>query len=159
MKRHSERPLVRTREAAPGLRQGSKGAELTCPFCTPTHVLLPDKPASCGTLVQVKAVQVVVPRHTAKQKQIKCLKCGQVAAGEMVQYMNGYICLEECAPETKLMAEPPKFSKLAEIVFKLPEWARKKIEPRLGSAKQVQEIDPDGNLTGKILGHFFYKGV
>ena len=159
MKHKSPKSLVRTREAIPGVNNPGKGsAELTCPFCTPTHSLYPDKPAPCGTIIQVKAVQVVIPQHTVKQKGIKCLKCGE-STGEMVQYMNGYIHLIDCQPETKLMAEPPKFSKIAQIVYNLPERVRKYIEPRTGAAKEVQEIDPNGKPTGKVLGHFFYKGA
>lgn len=76
----------------------------------------------------------------------------------MVKYMNGYVHIQECAPEKKLLAAIPPLSKYAQVVFHLPPKIRGQIEKRTGIAKQLDEIDPEGKPTGKVLGYFFWKG-
>lgn len=159
MKRKPLRNPVTTREANPGIQTDKDGTKLlTCPFCDPPHVLYPDKSSLCGTYIQVKAVQVIIPARTSKKNSITCLKCHK-GGGEMVRYMNGFIHLEDCDPQTKFMTEPPKFNKLAGIVFGLPETLRKIVEKQTGEAKQVQEMDSLGSPTGNVLGYLFDKGV
>lgn len=159
MKHKSLRSPVNTREANPGIQTDKDGTKLlTCPFCYPPHILYPEKPSPCGTYIQVKAVQVIIPARTSKKSNLICLKCHQ-GGGEMVRYMNGFIHKEDCDPSTKFLAEPPKFNKLAKLVFHLPEKIRNVAEKKTGPAKEVQEIDPQGVPTGKVLGYLFDKGV
>jgi hypothetical protein len=105
----------------------------------------------------VTAVQTVIPQRTVRDQNLTCLKCHQQGKGEMVRYMNGFIHLVDCAPETKLLAQPPKFSALAKYVFNLPEKVRARVEKRTGKAQRVEEIDAEGRETGKTLGYFFVK--
>ncbi|MFA6198767.1 MAG: hypothetical protein WC734_06500 [Patescibacteria group bacterium] len=158
MKYKAPRNPVKTREALPKTNRNKKGEfELLCPFCVPTHVLTPNKPSTCGTQVQVKAVQYMITQHTAKQKGIVCMKCHKGTGGEMVACMNGFIHTFDCAPGTVVLSTEPKYDKWAAKVYRLPTSIRKQIEKRMGEVKQIKEIDASGNETGKILGYFFYK--
>ena len=157
MKHKSTRPPITTREQPPKLRQSREGVQVLCPFCVPSHPLLPGQESTCGTTLKVTAVQTVIPQRTVRDQEIVCLKCHEQGKGEMVRYMNGFIHLEDCMPGTKLLAQPPKFSKLAGYVFNLPENLREQIEKRTGKAQKVEEIDAQGKETGKTLGYFFLK--
>lgn len=66
--------------------------------------------------------------------------------------------MQECKPDTKLLTQIPKLSIVAKTIYKLPPKLRALIEKRTGQVKELQEIDVNGVQTGKILGHFFWKG-
>lgn len=157
MKHKSFRPPVTAREQPPQLRQSKEGVQVLCPFCAPSHPLIPGVESTCGTTLRVTAVQTVIPARTARDKGLICLKCHQAGRGEMVRYMNGFVHLQDCMPGTKLLALPPAFSKLAEYVYKLPVRVRAAVENRTGKAQRVDEIDAEGQETGKVLGYFFLK--
>jgi len=157
-KYNAPKPPIRTREAYPLSRKNKdKHIELMCPFCLPPHVILPGKPSTCGTEIQVKAVQKMITQRTARQNGIKCMKCHSDTGGNMAQCMNGFVHTYDCAPGVVVMSSEPKYNKLAAQVYKLPASVRKVIEKRMGEVKQIGEIDADGKDTGKILGYFFYK--
>ena len=156
MTKHKPAPNpVRTREAIPLTRKGSK--DIYCPFCHPSHIILPNKPTTCGTEIQVKAVQYMITQRTAKQKGITCMKCHLDTGGNMVACMQGFIHAHDCAPGTVMLSSEPEYSKLAERVYNLPKKLRKAIEKKMGEVKRIDEVDKDGNETGKINGYFFYK--
>lgn len=158
MKYKQAKQPINVRRAVPKVEKTPKGVALLCPFCVPPHPLMPDQEARCGTIIEVNAVQMIVPVRTIRQKNLVCIKCGKGAeGGEMVRFNNGYVHLKECSPETKLITEPPKFDIVAQIVYKMPTKIRAMIEKRTGAAKQVDEIDAQGKPTGKTLGYFFYK--
>jgi hypothetical protein len=146
---------LRTREAVPLTRKGSK--DIYCPFCVPSHPIHANRPTTCGTEIQVKAVQYMITQHTAKQKGITCMKCHKDTGGNMVACMNGFIHAHDCTPGTVVLSSEPKYDKWAAKVYKLPDKIRKAIEKRMGEVKRIDEVDKDGNETGKILGYFFYK--
>lgn len=149
---------VQTREKMPipfPVKGG--GVELHCPFCPDHHALSPDKESPCGTKIEVKAVQKVIPRTMADREKLVCIKCHKVGGGEMVQYRKSFIHLVDCNPETKLLQDVPKFNKLAGIVYRLPARFRGLVERYTGRADQVLEIDENGVKTGKVLGFFFWK--
>ena len=148
---------IKTREAVPLTRKTKSGTEILCPFCTPPHAIIPGKPTTCGTQIQVKAVQYMITQATAKRRGITCMKCHKDTGGDMVQCMNGFIHTYDCAPGTVVLSSEPKYDKWAEKVYKLPAKVRKVIEKKIGEVKQIKEIDAHGNETGKILGYFFYK--
>lgn len=77
----------------------------------------------------------------------------------MVKYMNGYVHVQECAPDVQLLTEVPSYSRLAKFVFKLPEKLRNLVEKRTGVVQIVHGLTPDGAETGKIEGYFFSKAV
>jgi len=75
----------------------------------------------------------------------------------MVQYFNGYVHVEECAPDVQLLSSIPDYSKWAEFVFKLPETLRSRVEKWTGMVQVVQGLTPDGTETGEVEGYFFAK--
>lgn len=158
MAKHSKglKPEVKVREALPKIKEVGKQVLLQCPFCEIPHPIEFGKPALCGTALKVTAVQSIYPIRTVNQHKLVCLKCNK-SGGEMVQFNRGYIHLQECSPNTKLMTAPPTFDRFARVVFFMNPTLRKFFEERLGLAKQVQEIDEQGHETGKVLGYFFYK--
>lgn len=153
---HSRRDF-RVRKLRPKLVQTKQGLALMCPFCNPTHPLHPNKPSPCGTTIEAVAVQVIFSSYHTRSKEIRCLKCQEIG-GEMVQYMTGYVHLEDCKPDVKLMPETPQFSKFAKFVYHLPGWMRKMIEKKTGMAKKIQDINSDGEIAGRTLGFVFWKG-
>jgi len=148
---------LRVRELAPKLRQSKEGIQILCPFCEPTHPILPGQISTCGTTLRVTALQTVMPSRVSQAENIACIKCHKVGHGDMVRYMNGFVHLEDCAPGTKLLAHPPAFSRTARLVFNLPAKLRTAAEKRTGKAQRVDEIDAEGKETGKTLGYFFLK--
>lgn len=158
MKYKGKRIDIKTRELPPNVEKKNKGVEVQCPFCQPTHAILPGVISPCGTTLRVTAVQEVFSIHYTRHNDIHCLKCSQ-SGKEMVRYRSGYICLKECSPGTKLMTEIPPLSKRAKFIFNLPVKIRNIIEKRTGVAKELHEIDKDGKDTGVVLGHFFWKGT
>jgi hypothetical protein len=148
---------TRFREEIPQLHQTKGGAQLLCPFCVPSHPLMPGVPNPCGTVLHVTAAQMIYTKKTVASRKLICSKCKQ-GGGEMVQYMNVYAHLPDCKPDTFLLPQLPTFSRAAALVFRMKDGAIKKwFEDRYGSAQQVQDIDADGNKTGKVLGCFFLK--
>ena len=87
-----------------------------------------------------------------------CVKCHKVG-GEFVRYRNVYVHLANCSPGTVLLQESPKNNPFAQVVFKLPKWAKGKVEPFTGIADKVLEIDETGKETGKVLSYLFRKQV
>lgn len=142
------------REAMPTPRVTEQGTQILCPFCVPTHPLMPTEPSACGTVLKVTAVQMIYPKRTVVRKKMICLKCHE-GGGEMVIYMNGFVHLPDCKPETRLLPNLPEFNKTARLVFKLPERLRTAVEKYTGKVQYVGEITKDGEKTGQILGYFF----
>ncbi len=77
----------------------------------------------------------------------------------MVPFNNGYVHLVDCTPGTKLLAVPPKFSSVAQMIYSLPEFMRAPLEKIFGRAQVAKEVDPEGNDTGRTLGYFFFRGT
>jgi hypothetical protein len=134
-----------------------EGATILCPFCMPTHPIVPGEPSPCGTQLRLTAVQTIIPERTVRREELTCVKCHK-GGGEMVQYMNGFIHLNDCAPDTTLLRTPPAYNRFAGLVFKLPKSLRARVAQVTGYPQQVREISPDGKETGKIMGYFFLKG-
>lgn len=152
MKKKPYKQIMSQRAEAPIPKQDG----LYCPFCNPSHLLIPGKQAACGTQLQVRAVQSIYRSRFVDE--MVCVKCGK-GGGEMAQYQGAFAHVIDCTPGVAMLAEPPKFSKLAGLVYVLPEWAKKRIEPRVGRAMPVDEVKEDGTRTGNVLGHFFYRGA
>lgn len=157
-KQSFSKSLVNVREKPPIPMPTKTGVELRCPFCDDHHVLDPSAESPCGTKVEVLAIQEVLSRKLVRKEGLVCVKC-HAPGGEMVRYRNSYVHLENCAPETRLLQEIPKFSFLAALVYKIHPRARGLVERVTGRADQVLEIDEFGNKTGKVLGYFFWKGA
>ena len=155
MKYKPPKSYVRRRDKPPIVETTPKGVVLKCPFCSPSHPILPGVEYPCGTLLEVKAVQNYL--ISPATKKIHCIKCG-ATGGEMIPYRNGFVHSYDCAPGTKLLTEIPPFSKFARIVYFINPKLRKHVEKYTGLAKELQEIDAEGKQTGKVLGYFFWKG-
>lgn len=154
--KRNNRPDIRVRELPPTVRTTKQGTELLCPFCKPPHPILPNEATPCGTQIRVIAVQTIYSKHTVAHEKMICVKCKQ-GGGEMIQYMNSFVHLQDCNPNLKLLPQMPEFDRMAGVVFKLPAKLRAFVEKRTGIAQQVEEIDTQGNKTGKVLGYFFMK--
>lgn len=158
--KHTPQPRsqVKVREQMPRMTTSKEGATIWCPFCVPSHPLNVAQPAPCGTQLKLTAVQTVIPARVARMQKITCLKCHKSGEGDMVQYMNGYIHLQDCAPDVNLLREPPAYSRWAGWVYGLPKGLRAQVCRLTGYPQQVREIDEKGQETGKIIGYFFVKG-
>lgn len=153
------KPPFRLREDMPRMTQTKEGAVIWCPFCVPSHSLTPGQPALCGTQLKLTAVQTVIPARVVRLQKLTCLKCHQSGEGEMVPYMNGYIHLEDCAPETNLLKSQPDFQRTADWAFHLPKSLRTQFCKLIDRwPQEVREIDATGKETGKIIGYFWMKG-
>lgn len=156
MKKSSTQPKITTRVKVPIAKMEKGEAVLFCPFCQPTHSIVPGREYLCGTFLEVHAVQTV---YRAKfEKNMICAKCGK-GGGEMVQFRQGFIHTHDCAPGVAALTEEPKFTPLAKVIYHLNwPYAKKQIEKRIGRAMKVDEVTPEGERTGKVLGYAFFKG-
>ena len=156
MKKSTVKSKYTTRIEAPIARKEKDGsAGLYCPFCKPTHKILPGAESACGTRPEVRAVQMVF--RAKYEKDMICAKCGQ-GGGEMVMFRNAFVHAYDCTPGVATLVEEPKFTPLAQIVYKLPSALKSRIEKHTGRAMQVDEVMPTGERTGKVLGYTFLKG-
>lgn len=151
-KRTHPKPAMKQRSAIPLVDQDGN---LACPFCKPTHLLDPTKESPCGTVIQVTALQTVY-KAQYMQEPVHCLKCAR-DSGEMVRFAGAFIHVVDCTPGMALMAEEPKLSNWAKFVYNLPDFAKKRIEKRIGRASPLELIDNEGRKTGEVAGYFFYK--
>jgi hypothetical protein len=156
MKIRLQQKDFKVREGPPKLNPTKQGVQVLCPFCTPSHALVPGEAAVCGTTLRVTAVQAILTAHASKFNKIKCLKCHQFG-GEMARYNTGFIHLNDCMPGTRLLTQPPKFSRSARAIYKLPKRLRDWVEKTSGKVQEVREIDAEGTETGRILGYFFMR--
>ena len=151
-KKNSTQPPMYQRVDVPKVSKDKDGnAILMCPFCTPAHPLNLDNSSSCGTGIQIRAVQTT---YKAKfDKRLICIRCGE-GGGEMVMHQNGFIHTHKCKEGVFVLDKPPEYSSVAKLIFKYtPEWFRK-----WAGAIQVEEIYPDGKKTGVVLGYAFLRG-
>lgn len=145
----------RIRSARPIPMREKNGIRLLCPFCSDHHPLMPDQESSCGTRIEVTAVQEVFPARFVHKERMTCVKCNQ-GSGEMVRYGSGFVHLAECSPGTNLLHDVPHNDRLAQFVSGLPKFARSALEKVSGrTVEKVFELEPDGNRNGKVVAHFF----
>lgn len=155
-KRNRIQDPITVRKAVPLLEKDDRGANvLMCPFCKPSHPILPFVPSGCGTLVEFQAVQTV---YRAKYREgMICVKCGK-DKGEMVKFNDGYVHNYDCSPGTTTLTVLPDISLFAKFVFGMKDGRIKKyIQSKMGVASEVKEVTPNGELTGKTLGYFFHR--
>lgn len=154
-KKNNVKPPVSTRTAVPKVVKDEHGANiLMCPFCAEPHPVSPYVPSPCGTRVVVTAEQPVF-KAKYNEKMI-CAKCHK-GGGTMVLWHNAFIHTPDCDPSIRTPIEPPKFSRLAEWVYHRNGFIRSRLEDIFGKVMAVEEVQPDGTLTGVILGYYFQK--
>ena len=147
-------PQVTERFGTPRMQKGDDGNPLVlCPFCSPSHPLSAVGVSACGTQLQLRAVQTVY--HAKYRKDMVCIKC-QKGGGDMVMFNNAFVHVNDCSPGVATFIDPPKFSRMASLVFRMPNKIKTFTEKYLGETKAVEEVDEKGVRTGKTLGHFFY---
>jgi len=155
-KKQSFKPPYRQRTAVPKLAKGENGSNiLLCPFCADPHPIMPFVASPCGTMVTFYAEQTI---YRAKaDKRFVCAKCGE-GNGEMVKWNDAFIHVPDCKPEVKTLLEPPTYSKLARYIHNMRDGKIKGFSQRVfGRTVAVEEVTPDGKLTGRVLGYFFQR--
>lgn len=154
-KKNTFKPAVTSRTATPKVVKDDHGANiLMCPFCSEAHPISPFTPSPCGTRVVVTAEQVVFSaKYNDKMVCAKCHKGG----GKMVMWHDAFLHVPDCDPSIRTPLSPPNFSKLAEFVYKRKGRLKAWLERMYGKAMIVEEVMPDGTLTGNIHGYYFQK--
>lgn len=155
-KKQSFKPPYRQRTAVPKLAKGENGSNiLLCPFCSDPHPIMPFVASPCGTMVTFYAEQTI---YRAKaDKRFICAKCGE-GGGEMVKWNDAFVHTPDCKPGVKTLTEPPKYSWLAKVVHGMKDGKMKDyMQQAFGRAVAVDEVTPDGKLTGTVLGYFFHR--
>ena len=154
-KKHSSRPASSVRERAPLYKNADGNVQILCPYCQPTHPIYPDKISACGTFLKVTASQTVYLSRTIRKAEVVCVRCGK-GSGEMVRYGKGFVHVENCNPERRLLAEPPIYSEWARRVYNMPKMLRECFQWIIRKPiVEVNEVDETGKETGKVLGYYF----
>lgn len=153
-KKKSFRPAAVTRERAPLFRAVDGHVQILCPWCEPPHPIYPDRPAPCGAVLKVSASQTVYPARTMRKAEVVCIRCGK-PGGEMVAYGKGFVHTVDCNPARRLLAYSPVYSEWARRVYNMPVRLRGLIQKFTGVIIEVNEVDKDGQETGRILGYYF----
>lgn len=145
------------REAPPLVGKDGRQNVLMCPFCEPSHPLqMGQGTNACGSEVEVRVTQPIIKAH--RYPGLVCVKCRK-GGGKMVPFQQGFIHDYNCMPNRVTMTETPVPSRLAKWVHDLkPGRVKAFFTKRYGVAAPIQEVLPDGKLTGVITGYFFYKG-
>src|SRR3990167_5819941 len=126
-----------------------------CPFCKPTHPIVPGVDMPCGSVLDVMVVQTTISASVARANGIVCIKCGGTGVGALAPFHDGYVHVIDCNPSVRIAPVMPKRSLAARIVSRIPNGLRKIIEKRTGHAQAIHVIDKDGKETGQIAGYFF----
>ncbi len=133
------------------MTQTKEGVVIWCPFCVPSHPITPGQSSVCGTQLKLTAVQTVIPARVARIQKITCAKCHQTGEGDMVQYGSGFIHLQDCMPQTNLLREPVKYSKLAGWIFHLPV----KVRAVVCSVTRQYPQEVHNITDDKVIGYYF----
>lgn len=105
------RKLVR-----PKVVDATGNAQVMCPFCPRPHPLPLDGPASCGTRLDIRAIQKVY-------KGVACVLCGG-QQGTMVKVGDKYKHAHNCTPGKELYTTPPPFSRSAGLMWHMPNFVQ-----------------------------------
>jgi hypothetical protein len=112
----------RRRRQSPRVSERGGLIAFECPFCFPPHPLVVDQEASCGTMLELTAVQRLY-------RGVRCAKCGQ-PSGTLTKLGDDYQHTYDCVPGKMLLPEEPVPSRWARIVYSLPMWLRRPISRR-----------------------------
>lgn len=129
---------ARVRRRNPKIHQGNNGVEIQCPFCFPPHQLAVDIRARCGTILELKAIQLLY-------SSVKCALCGG-AQGTMVKIGERYRHSFDCKPGHTIYTVPPKASKSAAYFWRFPEGIHKLVWRYLG--RKVIQLSTEGQIAG-----------
>ncbi len=118
---------------------------IECPFCYPTHPIQPDKPARCGTTLELHAVQVT---YTA----IECNLCRK-SEGTLVKIGERYKHDYDCTPGKTFYTVPPEPSRVASLFWRMPNFIHTWYANRTG--RVIVEITSTDTETkeSKVTGY------
>ena len=112
---------------APARVENKKGqVTISCPYCYPPHQIITEVPASCGTVLELVAVQNVF-------SGVDCALCGE-SGGTLVKIGETYRHDHDCTPGKTIFAVPPPKSIFAAMFWRAPTFAHKFIARRFGRA-------------------------
>ncbi len=112
---------------APAKVENKKGqVMISCPFCFPPHPIITEVPASCGTTLELVAVQNV---YTS----VECALCGE-SGGTLVKIGDSYKHDFDCTPGKTIYSVPPPKSRSARVLWNAPDFVHKFVARRWGRA-------------------------
>ena len=129
---------ARVRRRNPKIHQGNNGVEIQCPFCFPPHQLAVDIRARCGTILELKAIQLLY-------SSVKCALCGGMQ-GTMVKIGERYRHSFDCKPGHKIYTVPPEVSRSAEFFWNWPNRFHTFMWKYL--RKKITKVSSEGKITG-----------
>src|SRR3990167_3460030 len=91
-----------------------------CPFCKPTHPIVPGVDMPCGSVLDVMVVQTTISASVARANGIVCIKCGGTGVGALAPFHDGYVHVIDCNPSVRIAPVMPKRSLAARIVSRIP---------------------------------------
>ncbi len=106
-------PQVRRR--GPKIKEENGDIVLFCPFCHPPHRISLDTAATCGTILELTAVQTLY-------QDVTCELCGR-GQGTLLKIGESYRHAHDCVPGRKIYTVPPKKRRSARWAWKMPDWA------------------------------------
>ena len=118
------------RKASPRITLRDDIVLIECPFCHPAHPIQPDKPAGCGTTLELHAVQQTY-------KAVDCALCGS-QQGTLVKIGERYKHDYDCTPGKTIYTVPPKPTRAAALFWRMPSFVHNLVASKYG--KVVVEI-------------------
>jgi hypothetical protein len=133
-------PKPKIRVAEPLMGKNDKGqVTVLCPFCSEPHPIPPNRPAHCGTMLEVKAVQAIFYGQ-------KCALC-QGNQGALIRVGDRYRHVHDCSPGKVLYTQEPRKSIVAALAYRLPDPVHIFLGRRLGYVP-FQVFGADGKVVG-----------
>lgn len=133
-------PKPKIRIAEPIIGKNNRGqTTILCPFCSEPHPIPHNRPAHCGTMLEVKAVQAIFYGQ-------KCALCGS-NEGATIKIGDRFRHAHDCSPGKVLYITPPKRSILAKWAYHMPDRFHIFLGRRVGYAP-FQIFDQSGKVVG-----------
>lgn len=118
-----QKSAPKVRRKAPRIEQSDDGIAIYCPFCHPPHRISLDTKATCGTILELTAVQTLY-------QDVTCSLCGN-GQGTLLKIGESYRHAHDCSPGKTIYTVPPKKSRSAALAWKFPDWASMLLAKRL----------------------------
>ena len=113
-RRRFSKQSPKVRRKAPRINQSDDGIAIYCPFCHPPHQVSLDTRATCGTVLELTAVQTLY-------QDVTCSLCGN-GQGTLLKIGESYRHAHECTPGHTIYTVPPKKRRSAALAWKMPDW-------------------------------------
>ena len=125
-RRNRPRKNKGNRTAPARIEMTKNGAKILCPYCYPPHQIITETPASCGTVLELVAVQNVF-------SGIDCALCGE-SGGTLIKIGETYRHDHDCTPGKTIFAVPPPKSMFAAMFWRAPKFLTMFVARRYGRA-------------------------